>query len=64
MPARFNVDFPQPRLPKEHTTWFIRMLIVLAVLLIAGIVYDFWRDSRVRAPTFPETTTEAPVPGS
>lgn len=59
-------QYDVPRIPMRHSSWFIQMLMVLAVLILAGVVYGFWQISRAPAPMLepapgPESTQMAPT---
>jgi hypothetical protein len=59
---RAQVQYPEVRIPKRHLPWFVQLLTVFAVVLIAGMVYGFWRISMVPSPTvdLPEQPTVTP----
>jgi hypothetical protein len=52
-------------IPIRHQSWFIQLLMVLAVLILAGVVYGFWQISAPRAPGWQgsasDTEGSAPV---
>jgi len=43
-------DMPEPEIPKRKTPWFMKALWALALLLVVGLVYSFWRISTVPTP--------------
>jgi hypothetical protein len=45
----------------QHTSWFIHMLLALAVLILAGVVYGFWGIAQAPSPTL-ELPDGAQVP--
>jgi hypothetical protein len=52
--ARFD---PTAQIPVSHMPWFMQMLMIFAVVALAGIVYGFWQISQ--AESVPPTTTDA-----
>lgn len=48
---RISADHDAPRIPIRHTSWFIQMLMVLAVLIVAAVVYGFWNIAQAPSPT-------------
>jgi len=59
---RWNVDYSAPNIPKRAMPWFMQLMMVFAVLLVAGLVYSFWRMSLAPSPTLevPAQGTELP----
>jgi hypothetical protein len=47
---RTAVQYDAPRIPMRHASWFIRLLMLLAVLILAGVVYGFWGISQAPSP--------------
>jgi hypothetical protein len=49
--------YPQhdvPHIPMRHLSWFNQLLMVLAVLIVAGVVYGFWQTAAIPlSPTEP-----------
>lgn len=46
--------YPQhdvPHIPKRHLSWFIQLLMVLAVVIVAGVVYGFWQTATIPMPS-------------
>ena len=58
----YDTTMPEPVIPTRHTNWFMKSLWALALLMLVGIAYSFWRLSNVATPTLdvPPTNTEAP----
>jgi hypothetical protein len=45
--------YPQhdvPHIPMRHLSWFSQLLMVLAVLIVAGVVYGFWQTAAIPLP--------------
>jgi hypothetical protein len=61
---RFPLHHDVPRIPIQHTSWFIQMLMVLAVLILAGVVYGFWGIAQAPSPTLelPDAAKLPPPP--
>ena len=57
----FRERFSAPVIPTTRTPWFMRALWVLAVLMLVGIVYSFWRISVVPAPSLDVPPTGQPA---
>jgi flagellar basal body-associated protein FliL len=47
---RIPVHYDAPRTPMRHASWFIQLLMLLAVLILAGVVYGFWGISQAPGP--------------
>ena len=58
---RVNVDYPAPVIPKRHIPWFTQMLLAFAALVLAGVVYSFWRMSTASAPVLQVPAQDAPA---
>jgi len=43
-------DMPEPEIPTRKTPWFMKALWAMALLLVVGMVYSFWRISTVPSP--------------
>ena len=41
---------PEPTIPMRHAPAFMKLLWLLAVLLVVGVAYSFWRISNVATP--------------
>jgi hypothetical protein len=48
--GQFNTAMPEPTIPMRSVPMFIKALWLLALLLIAGVAYSFWRISAVPTP--------------
>jgi hypothetical protein len=46
----YDTSMPAPEIPRRRTPWFMKALWVLALLLLLGMVYSFWRISSVPTP--------------
>ena len=60
-----NVGMPDPVIPTRQTPWFMKALWVLALLMVVGIGYSFWRISSVDSPTLevpPAQSTDTASP--
>ena len=59
-------DMPEPEIPTRGMPRFMKALWALALLLVVGLVYSFWRISTVPSPRLDvpqtETTVSAPKP--
>ena len=61
----YDTSMPEPEIPTRKTPWFMKALWGLAVLLVVGMVYSFWRISTVPSPRLdiPQTqSTDTAVP--
>ncbi|HET7543160.1 MAG TPA: hypothetical protein VFK05_24975 [Polyangiaceae bacterium] len=45
-----DTGMPAPEIPTRRTPWFMKALWALALLLVVGLVYSFWRISSVPTP--------------
>lgn len=43
-------DMPKPDIPTRSMNWFMKALWGLALLMVVGLVYSFWRISTVASP--------------
>ena len=52
-----------PQIPIRRLPWFMQMLMIFAVVALAGIVFGFWQISQTEAvPAAPAATdTEQPA---
>ena len=60
-----DVAMPDPVIPTRQTPWFMKALWVLAILMVVGIAYSFWRISAVASPTLevpPGQSTDTATP--
>jgi hypothetical protein len=48
--GQFNTVMPKPTIPMRSVPMFIKALWLLALLLVVGIAYSFWRISAVPTP--------------
>ena len=48
--GQFATAMPKPVIPVRHTPPFMKALWLLAVLVLVGIGYSFWRISSVASP--------------
>lgn len=46
----FDTSMPEPEVPTRKTPLFMKALWALALLLVVGLVYSFWRISAVPSP--------------
>jgi len=49
-PPYYDTSMPEPEIPTRKTPWFMKALWAMAVLLVVGLAYSFWRISRVPTP--------------
>jgi hypothetical protein len=61
------LDPSAPEIPVRRPPWFVQMMMIFAVVALAGIVYGFWQISQTgSAPAAPAATdteqTEQPQP--
>jgi len=52
-------DMPEPEIPQRKTPWFMKALWALALLLVVGMVYSFWRISTVPSPRLDVPQTQS-----
>lgn len=57
--ARFD---PSAQIPVTHMPWFMQMLMIFAVVALAGIVYGFWQISQAESVPPAATDTQQPEP--
>ncbi len=57
----YAAEIPAPVIPMRRTPWFMKALWLLALLMVVGLVYSFWRLSSVPSPTLdvPPTSIES-----
>jgi len=60
----YDPGLPAPEIPTRKTPWFMKALWVLALLLLAGMAYSFWRISTVPSPRLDVPQTHAAEPGT
>ena len=46
----YDTAMPEPVIPTRSTNWFMKALWGLALLMVIGLVYSFWRISTVASP--------------
>lgn len=62
-PQRIYPQYDAPHIPMRHLSWFVQLLMVLAVLIVAGVVYGFWQTAAI--PLFStEPVQSLPAQGS
>jgi hypothetical protein len=47
---RIYPQYDAPQIPVRHMSWFVQMLMVLAVVIVAGLVYGFWQTAAIPLP--------------
>jgi hypothetical protein len=57
----YDTAMPAPVIPTRGTNWFMKALWALALLMLVGVVYSFWRISSVASPTLdvPPTSSDS-----
>ncbi|HEY0466478.1 MAG TPA: hypothetical protein VGC79_19850 [Polyangiaceae bacterium] len=63
-PQYYDTSMPEPEIPTRKMPWFMKALWALALMLVVGLVYSFWRISAVPTPKLdvpPTQSTDAPV---
>jgi hypothetical protein len=64
--GQFSTVMPKPTIPMRRVPTFIKALWLLALLLVAGVAYSFWRISAVPTPKLdlpPGAQTSTKQPG-
>jgi len=56
----YDARMPAPEIPTRKTPWFMQALWAMALLLVVGMVYSFWRISTVPSPRLDVPQSEAP----
>lgn len=46
----YDTRMPPPEIPTRRAPWFMKALWALALLLVVGMAYSFWRISAVPTP--------------
>jgi hypothetical protein len=56
-----RIDPSAPEIPLRSTPWFLQLMMIFAVVALAGIVYGFWQISRAEAvpPSTPDVQQPA-----
>ena len=49
-PRFYDTTMPDPVIPTRRTPWFMKALWALALMMVAGLAYSFWRISSVASP--------------
>jgi hypothetical protein len=52
-----QAQLDRPYIPLAHTPWFVQMMMIFAVVALAGIVYGFWQIAQ--AESVPPAQTDA-----
>jgi hypothetical protein len=55
----YDTSMPAPVIPTRKTPWFMKALWALALLLVVGLVYSFWRISTVPSPRLEVPRTQS-----
>lgn len=53
--------YPPAQIPKRQTPWFIQLMVVFALLVLAIVAYAFWSMGRMPARTLELPTMEQPA---
>ncbi|HYQ30768.1 MAG TPA: hypothetical protein VER04_26230 [Polyangiaceae bacterium] len=53
---------PEPEIPTRKMPWFTKALWALALLLVVGMAYSFWRISTVPSPRLDIPPAQPPAP--
>jgi hypothetical protein len=61
--GQFSTAMPKPVIPVRQTPPFMKALWLLAVMVLVGIGYSFWRISSVATPKLDVPTGAAPAAG-
>ncbi|HEY3255115.1 MAG TPA: hypothetical protein VGJ91_14245 [Polyangiaceae bacterium] len=54
----YDTSMPEPVIPTRKMPWFTKALWALALLLVVGMVYSFWRIATVPSPRLDVPTTQ------
>ncbi|MEI9938765.1 MAG: hypothetical protein WDO69_16220 [Pseudomonadota bacterium] len=57
--AYYDTSMPAPEISTRKTPWFMKALWALAVLLVVGMLYSFWRISTVPSPRLDVPQTQS-----
>jgi hypothetical protein len=60
----YDTSMPEPEIPTRKTPRFMKALWALALLLVVGMCYSFWRISSVPSPRLdipPNQSTDTAV---
>ena len=55
----YDTSMPEPEIPTRKMPWFMKALWAMALLLVVGMVYSFWRISTVPAPRLDVPQTQS-----
>jgi len=55
----YDTRMPEPEIPTRKTPWFMKALWSMALLLVIGMVYSFWRISTVPSPRLDVPPTQS-----
>ena len=58
--GQFEAAMPKPQIPLRRTPAFMKALWLLALLVLVGIAYSFWRISSVATPKLDVSVGEQP----
>ncbi|HWZ90494.1 MAG TPA: hypothetical protein VNW92_16635 [Polyangiaceae bacterium] len=61
---QYVAAMPKVVIPMRRTPWFLKALWLMALLVLVGTVYSFWRISKVASPSLdvPSGTEPATAP--
>ena len=59
--GQYSTQMPKPDIPVRRTPAFMKALWGLALLVLIGTIYSFWRISTVATPKLDVPANEAPV---
>lgn len=60
----YETPMPPPEIPTRKAPWFMKALWALALLLVVGMAYSFWRISSVPTPRLDVPQTQSTEPGT
>lgn len=60
----YDPRMPAPDIPTRKTPWFMKALWALALLLVVGMAYSFWRISAVPTPHLDVPQTQSTDPAN
>ncbi|HKO51692.1 MAG TPA: hypothetical protein VJV79_28475 [Polyangiaceae bacterium] len=58
-PRYYESNMPAPEIPTRKTPWFMKALWLMALLLVVGMAYSFWRISTVPSPRLEVPPTQS-----
>ena len=59
--GQYSTKMPKPVIPVRRTPAFMKALWMLALLVLIGTIYSFWRISTVATPKLDVPANEAPA---